>query len=244
VPEPVDYQILYEDEHSIIVNKPRGLVVHPGAGNYHGTLIQGILFDNKEIHDNFTEEKIRPGVVHRLDKDTSGVMIVAKTNEALFFLTRQFSERQVDKMYIAVVEGEMRHHAAGVIETYIGRDPVHRQRFRNYQKPGDHVKYAKTEYTVLKVYKGATLVRLKLHTGRTHQIRLHMKHLGFPVAGDPIYGKKHEKNSESAPEGLLLHALSLTVVLPGNRIKRQFTAPMPDRFKAFLKRHRAENGQP
>ncbi len=226
-PEHIPLDIRYEDESVLVISKEPGVVVHPGAGNEHGTVIHGVLHHCREMAGSFPADAQRPGIVHRLDKDTSGIMIIAKDPRTHEMLARQFSRRRVHKTYIAVVRG-MPPYASGSIETHIVRDRVHRKRFIP-AAPGKG-RSARTDYRVLKTYRGYTLVQLHPVTGRTHQLRVHMKHIGCPIAGDSIYGSSEE--SGMTP-GLLLHAFSLQLKLPEGE-RRTFRAPLPERFSKFL----------
>jgi 23S rRNA pseudouridine1911/1915/1917 synthase len=181
VPEPLPLSILYEDDSLIVLDKPAGLVVHPGAGVARGTLANALLHHFQQLSRDTT---IRPGIVHRLDKDTSGLLVVAKTETAHDDLSRQFQKRLVDKHYLALVYG---HPSArsGVIDVPLGRDPVSRTRISTRSRTP---RTALTEYQVVKLFGAFSLLRLVLHTGRTHQIRVHLQHLKHPVVGDKIYG--------------------------------------------------------
>jgi 23S rRNA pseudouridine1911/1915/1917 synthase len=228
-PEDVDFPVLYENEHVVVVNKPQGLVVHPAAGNWHGTLVHGLLYRYQQMKTLDTQ---RPGIVHRLDKDTSGVMIVAKDAPTIAVLSKQFSTRSAQKVYIAIVQGTPKKKR-DTIETQIVRDRHDRKRFvaTEMQSVG---KYAQTSYTVLRTFEHCSLVRLTLKTGRTHQLRVHMRYIGNPIVGDPIYAKKQQ----GAPDAtLMLHALSLEIDIPEGegRVRRKFIAPLPKRFREYLK---------
>jgi 23S rRNA pseudouridine1911/1915/1917 synthase len=232
-PEPsfgaqaIDLSIIYEDEHVIVVDKPQGLVVHPAAGNWSGTLVQGLLYHCRELGERFGEDTVRPGIVHRLDKDTSGVLIAAKDPETRQFLAEQFANRRCKKRYIALVKGDL-SNATGRMESGIIRDPKNRKRFTWTMSGG---KPAVTEYTRLRRGNDCSLAAFNLLTGRTHQIRVHTLMLGHPVIGDPIYGRK---NTRFPDLGLMLHSMSLEILLPGEREPRRFIAPLPERFRAPL----------
>jgi len=229
--EEIALDVLYEDESVVVVNKPKGMVVHPAHGNWSGTLVQGLLHRVKDLADNFEEEEgadLRPGIVHRLDKDTSGVLITAKTPRALEFLSAQFRERSTDKTYFAVLKGSPRKEA-GVIEGSLGRDPKNRQRFAAVSAAQG--KPAVTAWTVLARVPGYTLVQFRPHTGRTHQLRVHSLVLGCPILGDPIYARTDPK-VPGAP--LMLHAARLSIELPDNKGRREFTAPLPQEFREVL----------
>ncbi|MDR1625819.1 MAG: RluA family pseudouridine synthase [Spirochaetia bacterium] len=223
-PEKMDLDILYEDEHVIVVNKPRALVVHPGSGTRSGTLVQGLLYHAREIAARFPDEKLRPGIVHRLDKDTSGLLIAAKDPQSLECLASQFRGRRVKKRYLAIVKGHP-PRSEGVIEGFIKRDPRRRQLFVHSASGG---KAAETRYRVLAECAGYSLVRLSPKTGRTHQLRVHMKSLGCPILGDTAYGRA-DPGFPEAP--LMLHAGRLSLVLPGEENKRTFRAPVPPDFR-------------
>ncbi len=223
-PAYVPLDILYEDANVLVINKAQGVVVHPAPGHYESTLIQGVLYYCNGMGEKFQEDNLRPGVVHRLDKDTSGVIIMAKNPEAQSFLADQFKERTTEKTYIAIVHGVPKHKR-GVVETLHTRHRWDRQRFTVSNHQG---KEAVTSYRVDQDYGATALVYFFPKTGRTHQIRVHAKHLGHPIVGDPIYGKPKDQNS------LMLHALELTIMLPGHKEPSTFLAPQPDRFTEYL----------
>ncbi len=222
-PEEMDLDILFENEQVIVLNKPQGVVVHPACGNYHGTLVQGLLYYNKTLAGSFGEESIRPGIVHRLDKDTSGIIITAKDASSLECLSAQFRDRTTEKYYIALVKGRMPARR-GDIDTFITRDEKNRKKFTVHESKGKH---AITRYEVIKAWDNYTLLRLKLETGRTHQLRVHLQSLGCPILGDPIYSRKDNRYPDT---GLMLHSWKLKIQLPGEEEQREFTAPLPDRF--------------
>src|SRR5436309_10991043 len=180
-PEPIPLEVLFEDKDIIVINKPPGLVVHPGAGHQRHTLVNALLSHCPTLSGIGGKE--RPGIVHRLDKETSGCLVVAKNDWAHRELSRQFAERRVEKIYLALVAGKLRKEA-GVIEEKIGRHPVHRQRMSVASLCG---RLAKTEYRVLRTGDNGILSECRLHSGRTHQIRVHLHHLGHPVLGDKVY---------------------------------------------------------
>ncbi|MFP4378374.1 MAG: RluA family pseudouridine synthase [Spirochaetales bacterium] len=226
VAESIPLDILYEDEHVVVVNKPAGMVVHPGAGNWSGTMANALLGHISGLEEAFDDE-LRPGIAHRLDKDTTGVIIAAKHPEALGWLSAQFQSRRTIKTYIAAVRGTP-SHVSGTIDLPIGRDPKHRKRFAVRPHGG---KSAITEYTLL--YQGAhhSIVRLRPTTGRTHQLRVHMASLGTPILGDPIYGRS-SKHFPDLP--LMLHAYRLEIRLLHESERRAFTAALPETFTALL----------
>ena len=226
--EEIPLDILYEDELTLVVNKPRGMVVHPAHGNWTGTLVQALLFHVKDLEDQFDSE-LRPGIVHRLDKDTTGVLVTAKTSEALEILAAQFRERSTRKVYFAVLKGEL-NPATGRIDRPLGRDAVHRQKFAVAAE--GQGKAAVTEWTVLARVKGYTLVEFRPQTGRTHQLRVHALSLKCPILGDPIYARSDSKVPD-AP--LMLHAGRLEIQLPGTPATQLFTAPLPLDFQTVLR---------
>lgn len=232
---PLD--ILYEDAHMLVINKQQGLVVHPGFKNWDGTLVNALLYrygssffswDGEIKGDEDAEISLRPGIVHRLDKDTSGVMVIAKDSESQRNLSAQFKDRTTDKYYVALVWGHF-PVTRGVVETTLIRDPRNRKRFR-VGAIGEG-RLSLTEYEVLRQYSDVSLVRIHLLTGRTHQIRVHMKHLGCPIVGDPIYGKRGKINDKVT---LMLHAFSLALSHPVSEERMVFRAPLARRFTDYL----------
>ncbi|GED52868.1 RluA family pseudouridine synthase [Brevibacillus borstelensis] len=216
--EQMALDIIYEDSDVVVVNKPRGLVVHPAPGHYSGTLVNGLLAHCKDLSG--INGVLRPGIVHRIDKDTSGLLMVAKNDKAHLSLAHQLKEHTVDRKYVAIVHGVIPHEM-GTIDAPIGRDPKNRQQmavvFEN-SKP------AVTHFVVLERFKEYTLVELKLETGRTHQIRVHMKYIGYPLAGDPKYGPKNTLDLD----GQALHAKTLGFDHPRTGERLQFEAPLPE----------------
>lgn len=227
--EDIPLNIIFEDENTLIVNKEQGMVVHPANGHYTGTLVQALLFHVKSLQEDFDGDVERPGIVHRLDKDTSGVIITAKNPDALEFLSSQFRDRTNKKIYLAIVKG-CPEKKRGTITSYIKRDPQDRKRFMSFPEEGDG-KYAETDYVVLCSNERYSLVKLTLKTGRTHQIRVHMKSLGTPILGDPIYSRTDREHPDAT---LMLHSYSLGIVLPGKEEMEEFTAPVPKRMAEFL----------
>ena len=223
LPERIQLSILYEDDQVIVVDKPAGMVVHPAAGNWSGTLVNALLYHIRSLDAGF-DDPLRPGIVHRLDRETSGVIIAAKNAAALEWLSRQFRGRTTRKHYLAVTRGAPRV-VAGVIETGIGRDTKNRKRFAVVEGGG---KPAVTEYRVLSRAGGYALVSLYPRTGRTHQLRVHLAHLGCPILGDPVYARA---DSRFPNPGLMLHAFELEIAIPGETAPRRFTAPLPERFR-------------
>jgi 23S rRNA pseudouridine1911/1915/1917 synthase len=218
--EAIPLQILFEDEDLLVVNKPPGLVVHPGAGNLAHTLVNALLHRGSDLSVIGGEQ--RPGIVHRLDKETSGCLVVAKNDAAHQSLAKQFLERRVTKIYLALVHGKLRR-PRGTIEAPIGRHPVQRKKMHVDPRRG---RLAKTEYRVLESLGGISLVECVLHSGRTHQIRVHLHHLGHPVIGDALYGKKATASRQ------MLHAWKLGFIHPRTAEPMLFEAPVPADFLA------------
>ena len=232
VPEKIDLDIVYEDEDIIIINKPSGMVVHPGNGNYSGTLVNGLMYYTNNLSDNNGET--RPGIVHRIDKDTSGLIIVAKNNKTHEILSEYFQNKTITRKYIALIKGELNTNSA-TIDAPIGRSENDRKKMA---VTANNSKNAVTHLEVLKRYKGYTLVKLKLDTGRTHQIRVHMAYIGHPVAGDEVYGPKKVITELS---GQCLHARKIGFIHPVSREYLEFSSPLPEYFEKFLRKVR-KNG--
>lgn len=222
-PTKMDINIVYEDEHIIIVNKPSGLVVHPGSGNYDNTLVNGLMYYTNSLSDVNGEE--RPGIVHRIDKDTSGLLMVAKTNEAHQILTEYFKNKDVKREYLALITGVFPHETA-TIDAPIGRDPKDRKKMT---VTADNSKEAVTHLKVIKRYREHTLVSLKLETGRTHQIRVHMKYIGYPVFNDPVY-----TNKKTTEFGQFLHSYKMEFDHPITKEHMSFECPMPTEMQEFI----------
>lgn len=220
---PVD--VVYEDKDIIVVNKPKGMVVHPANGNPDGTLVNAILAMCKDSLSGIGGE-IRPGIVHRLDKDTSGLLIIAKNNEAHVKMSKQIQDRLVTKKYIALVKGVVKDDEA-TIDMPIARSKVDRKKMA-VDKDG---KQAVTHFKVIKRYKGYTLLEIKIDTGRTHQIRVHMAKIGYPVVGDMVYSNGR---NEFGVEGQMLHAKSLEFSHPITGKKMHLEAPLPEYFTKVL----------
>ena len=222
IPEPMALSVLHEDAGVLVLDKPAGIVTHPGAGNRTGTLLNGVLAHCSCVRDAFPDELVRPGVVHRLDKETSGVIVFAKSPEVHLALARQFALRRVRKRYLAVLDGSP-PAAAGTVDLPIGRDDRDRTRFAAVARG----RVALTRYRLLgKLAVGRSLVLLAPVTGRTHQLRVHLAALGCPVAGDVVYGRGRCADASS----MLLHAATLRLHLPGDEVLRRFRAPLPERF--------------
>jgi 23S rRNA pseudouridine1911/1915/1917 synthase len=218
--------IVFENDDLLVVNKPAGLVVHPAAGHFDGTLVNAVLGHAPDLAGVGDER--RPGIVHRLDKDTSGLIVVAKNDAAHRDLTRQFKDRSVEKLYLALLDGHL-PSATGRIEAAIGRDPRNRQHMAIV--PLSQGRPAVTEYQVRAVYAAHTLVEAHPLTGRTHQLRLHFAYLHCPIAGDKVYGRR----TPSVPlKRQFLHAARLSFDLPGGGERVSFTAPLPDDLAGAL----------
>lgn len=226
LPEDIPLDILYEDEDIIVLNKAPGLVVHPAAGNSSGTLVNALLHHCKGKLAN-TEDSERPGIVHRLDKDTSGCIVCAKSELALKSLLKQFADRETKKQYLAVVQG-VPHKESDTIFTQIGRHPVNRMKMA-VVNPGSG-KPAITDYQLLgtDVETDTSLILCDIHTGRTHQIRVHMVHIGTAILGDPIYSKISRQKAQ--PGRLMLHARRLVLNHPRSGERMEFIAPIPPEF--------------
>ena len=223
IPEKMDLDIIYEDNDIMVINKPTGLVVHPGNGNQSHTLANGLMYYTNNLSDMNGEA--RPGIVHRLDKDTSGIMLVAKTNKAHQILTEDFKKHAVKREYIALLKGVFPHNKAK-IDAPIGRDVNARKKFI---VTSNNAKNAITHLQVEKRFKEYTLVKLHLETGRTHQIRVHMKYIGYPVFNDPVYGTQKIKEY-----GQFLHSASIDFIHPITHEKMHFSCPLPAYFQEFL----------
>ena len=219
--EAMDLEILFEDEDLLVLNKPAGLVVHPGAGHQQHTLVNALLAHCKNLSGIGGEE--RPGIVHRLDKETSGALVVAKNDATHRDLSKQFADRTTGKTYLALVAGTP-PKSFGTIDAPIARHPVHRQRMSIAQRGG---RSAKTDYRVLRSSGDVSLVECVIHSGRTHQIRIHLHHLGHPVLGDKLYGGKRAGNSARQ----MLHAWKLSFRHPRTEKPMSFTAPIPSDFE-------------
>ena len=220
----MDIDIVYEDEYLMVINKPSGLVVHPGAGNFNNTLVNGLLYYNKTLSKG---EDFRPGVVHRLDKDTSGLMLVAKDDKAHEILADDFKNKRIHREYIALLDGVFPQEKA-IVDAPIGRS----KEFFDKMEVRSDGKKAITNIEVLKKYKDYTLVKLVLETGRTHQVRVHMASIGHPLLGDAVYGpaKCPFKNLQ----GQTLHAKILGIIHPRTGEYMEFDAPLPDYFNNLL----------
>jgi len=223
-PEDIDLDIIYEDSDLAIIDKPIGLVVHPAPGNYEHTLVNALLFHFKTLSDI---NPLRPGIVHRLDKDTSGLLVIAKNNAAHLALAEQFAVHSIKRKYAALVKGKMEFDE-DVVELPIGRHPYKRKDMA--VGFNDHAKYAKTLYRTIKRSEAASLLELEPYTGRTHQLRVHLSYLGHPILGDTKYGKNND-----FPR-LALHAKSLGFVHPRTKKFVEFTSKLPEEFTQFIKK--------
>ena len=223
VPEKMDLDIVYEDEDIIIINKPSGMVVHPGNGNYSGTLVNGLMHYTNNLSD--INGEVRPGIVHRIDKDTSGLIMIAKNNKSHEILSEYFQNKTITRTYIALIKGELNTNSA-TIDAPIGRSENDRKKMAVTAK---NSKNAITHLTVLKRYKGYTLVRLKLDTGRTHQIRVHMAYIGHPVYNAPVY-----TNDKCSDFGQFLHSYSMDFVHPITKKEMHFECELPEYFASHL----------
>ena len=226
-PEDIPIEIIYEDESLAVVNKPQGMTVHMGNGNADGTLVNALLYKLDSLSG--INGVIRPGIVHRIDKDTSGLLVVAKNDAAHVSLSEQIANKTCRRSYLALLEGIVKEDS-GNITTYIGRDP--RDRVKMAVVPPEKGKIAVTDFRVERRFaEGYTLCRFDLHTGRTHQIRVHAKYMGYPVVGDPVYGIKKQKFNLN---GQLLHAQRLTFIHPATGKEMTFEAPLPEYFSQIL----------
>jgi len=223
--EKTTLDILYEDNNFLIVNKPRGMLVHPAGKNITGTLVNALLFHTKDLSSHYGLE--RAGIVHRIDKDTSGLLIVTKNDQTHHYFANLFSLRKIEKYYKALVVGVFPQEKARIILP-IEKDPKNRM-----VKISPTGKYAASDVVVLERLPGYTLLEVRIHTGRTHQIRIHLSHIGFPVVGDPVYGQK-----DLGIEGQLLHSCKIVFPMPETGEMVTFTSPLPDDFESFLARAR------
>ena len=222
--EDIELDIVYEDKDILIINKPQGMVVHPANGHYEHTLVNAIL---SHCHDlSGINGVLRPGIVHRIDKDTSGLLCIAKNDIAHHFLSEQLKDHTMAREYYALVKGVIKENN-GVINLPIGRDKQNRQKMAVDRENG---KEAITYFHVEKRFNNHTLVSCKLKTGRTHQIRVHLSYIGYPIEGDQIYGKKNT----IYPNGQLLHAYKLTLIHPTTKKEMTFSAPLPDYFREII----------
>jgi len=223
-PENIPLNILYEDSDVIIISKPQGMVVHPASGVYSGTLVNALLYLCKDLSG--INGVTRPGIVHRIDKDTSGVLVIAKNDNAHNKLAEQLKDHSMTRAYIALTEGIIKNDE-GTVEANLGRHPIEKIKMA-VVKDGRH---AVTHYKVLERFKTNTLVECRLETGRTHQIRVHMAHIGHPLVGDPVYGYKKQRFNL---EGQMLHARLLGFIHPSTGQYMEFESPIPENFQRVI----------
>lgn len=229
-PEDIPIDIIYEDEDVIVVNKSQGMVVHPAPGNYNGTLVNALLYHCKDLSS--INGVVRPGIVHRIDKDTSGVLVIAKNDEAHKKLSEQLKDHSMKREYFALIEGRLKNDS-GTIDKPLGRCKKDRLKIGIVEDG----KRAVTHYEVLERYNGYTLIKCVLETGRTHQIRVHMASIGFPLVGDPLYGFKRQKFKL---EGQVLHAKTLGFIHPRSGEYMEFTSELPQYFSQLINKLRNE----
>ena len=227
--EDIPLDIVYEDEYLLVINKKSGMVVHPAPGNYHGTLVNALIY---RFNWN-TDKNTRPGIVHRIDKDTSGLLVVAKNEEVLEKLSEMIKNHKVERIYYALVDGVI-PHSTGTIDAPIGRDVDNRQKMKITDQ---NSKDAVTHFKVLKRYPKNTLIECKLETGRTHQIRVHLAYIRYPIHNDPVYGK----TSKTTAFGQYLHAKKISFIHPITKEKLSFETPLPEEFESYLKQLEQEN---
>ncbi|MBE6737101.1 MAG: RluA family pseudouridine synthase [Ruminococcaceae bacterium] len=226
LPEDIPLDIIFEDEDIIVINKPKGMVVHPAAGNYTGTLVNALLFHCKGNLSGINGV-LRPGIVHRIDKNTSGLLVIAKTDLAHKSLSEQIKEHSMTREYRAIIYGHLKD-IEGMVDAPIGRSSIDRKKMCVTDKNSKH---AVTHYTVLEEFKDYSYVSCKLETGRTHQIRVHMAYIGHPLAGDDVYGPKKVITELS---GQCLHAIKLGFLHPKTQEYMEFNSELPEYFKKFL----------
>lgn len=228
-PEKMDIDIVYEDDDVMVINKKSGVVVHPAPGNYSGTLVNGLMYLSKDL--SHVNGEFRPGIVHRIDKYTSGLLIVAKNDKAHRILAEELKEKKIKRKYIALVSGVI-NHDIGEIDAPIGRDPSDRKKMC---VTSTNSKDAITHFRVLERYKNASLIECELETGRTHQIRVHMKYINHPVINDPVYGKNNHGEF-----GQLLHAKEITFTHPTTKEVMTFSCEVPEEFNKILEEYKEE----
>lgn len=226
-PENLPVDIVYEDDDIVVVNKDKGMVVHPANGNWNGTLVNALLYHCKGRLSDINGV-VRPGIVHRIDKNTSGIVVCAKNNKAHLHLSELFKKHDIHRVYYALVHGEIKEKSGDVI-TKIGRDPSNRLKMAVLDRGKDAI----THFTVVQVYDGYTLIRAELETGRTHQIRVHMSYIGHPLVGDTVYGRQKQKICFT---GQMLHATSLGFIHPSTNEYIEFNSELPEEFQNILSR--------
>ena len=227
--ENIPINIIYEDDDVIIINKESGMVVHPAVGNYTGTLVNALIYKSKDLSS--INGEFRPGIVHRIDKDTSGLLIVAKNDKAHAILADELKTKKIKRKYIALVDGII-NHDTGTIDAPIGRDEKDRKKMC---VTSTNSKEAITHFKVIERYKKATLIECLLDTGRTHQIRVHMKYINHPVINDPVYGKKLYGDF-----GQMLHAKEIEFIHPTTKKIMKFDCEVPNEFKMILEKYKSE----
>ena len=232
LPENIPLDIYYEDDDLIVVNKPSGMVVHPAPGNYTGTLVNALMYHTNNLSTINTS--VRPGIVHRIDADTSGLLLVAKNDKAHNILAEAIQKKEVVREYIALVEGVI-HEDTATIDAPIGRDIHDRKKMA---VTSENSKDAVTHIRVLERYDKATLITCKLETGRTHQIRVHLNYIGHPIVNDPVYGKKKLIDKDF---GQMLHAEKIGFVHPTTKEYMEFTSPVPEEFNKILEKYKNNN---
>lgn len=243
VPENIPIDIVYEDDSIIVVNKPKGMVVHPAAGNYTGTLVNALLYHCKDSLSG-VGGVMRPGIVHRIDKDTSGLLVVAKNDNAHLFLSSLLKDHDINRIYYAVAKGHFREEC-GTVNKPVGRHKIDRKKMATYQAAdGSSAREAVTHYRVLAEANGWSLMKFKLETGRTHQIRVHMASIGHPLLGDTVYGggkSKFEQQNEKLLSGQCLHAKRLEFIHPDTKSKMCFECDFPEYFREVQRKLGLEN---
>lgn len=227
--ENIPLDILYEDEDVIIVNKPKQMVVHPAPGHYTGTLVNALMYHCRGDLSGINGD-LRPGIVHRIDMDTTGSLIVCKNDAAHQSLAKQLKEHSINRVYVAVVYGNIKEDK-GIVDAPIGRHPTERKRMSTHAR---NAREAVTHYEVIEKFKGYTYIKCRLETGRTHQIRVHMASIGHPLVGDPVYGPR--KNFFPELQGQALHAKTLGFIHPTTKKYMEIEAPIPEYFKVLLKK--------
>ena len=225
--EDIPLDIVYEDEDLAVINKKQGMVVHPARGCYSGTLVNAIMYHMNKLSS--VNGEVRPGIVHRLDKDTSGLIVIAKNDKTHLELQKQIQTKECHRIYRAIVHGKFREDE-GVIENYLARGKTEHQKIFVVREGEGRL--AITKYKTLKTHQGFSYMEFELKTGRTHQIRVHCSHFGHPIVGDPVYGRKDERFDYL--NGQLLHAYKLEFTHPTTKEKMEFVAEIPDYFKDFL----------
>ena len=229
-PEKMDLDIVYEDDDLMVINKPSGLVVHPAAGHFSGTLVNGLLAHTNNLSTN--NGNIRPGIVHRIDKDTSGLLVVAKNDKTHEALSKQLKDKTLSRIYVALVQGRI-NHDTGTIDAPIGRDINDRKKMCVTDQ---NSKEAITHFKVIERYKNATLIECKLETGRTHQIRVHMSYIKHPIINDPVYGSRKKVNDF----GQMLHAKEIGFIHPRTKKYMTFKCDTPKEFNEIVSKYKNE----